>query len=93
MHQFSVPVVDDLHCAVLLYPQFPHDDVVDAAQWVTPRVRLAVPEIKTQCEKRTNMGERDQRERKSCETYLSSSSVMVPLGSASTLLPQNLSLG
>lgn len=26
-------------------------------------------------------------------TYLSSSSVMVPLGSASTLLPQNLSLG
>lgn len=46
MRQLRVPVVDDLHRAVLLYPQFPHDDVVNAAQRVTPRVRLAVPEIK-----------------------------------------------
>lgn len=36
-------MVGDLHSAVLLYPQLPHDDVVNAAERVAPRVRLAVP--------------------------------------------------
>lgn len=34
-----------------------------------------------------------ERHQPSCQTHFSNSSVMVPLGSASTLLPQNLSLG
>lgn len=39
----SSPVVDDLHRAVLLYPQFAQDNVVYAAVRVSPRVRLVVP--------------------------------------------------
>ena len=36
-------MVGDLHGAVLLDPQFAHDDVVYATVDVTPRVRLVVP--------------------------------------------------
>lgn len=44
LFDFSIPVVDDLHRAVLLDPQFPHDDVVDAAEGITPSVSFTVPE-------------------------------------------------
>lgn len=33
-----LPVVDYLHCSILLDPQLPQDDVVHAAHWVCPRV-------------------------------------------------------
>jgi len=39
----SLPVVDYLHCAVLLDPEFAQDDIVDTAVRVSPCVSLMVP--------------------------------------------------
>lgn len=43
----GLPVVDYLHCSVLLDPQFTQDDVMNAAHWVCPRVRLFMSGAKT----------------------------------------------
>lgn len=39
-------MVGDLHGAVLLDPELPHDDVVHTAGRVCPRIRLVVPKNK-----------------------------------------------
>lgn len=41
-------MVGDLHVAVLLDPELPHDDVVDTAGRVCPRIRLIVSKKQTQ---------------------------------------------
>ncbi len=104
----SLPVVYYFHCAILLDPQFAQDDIMHTAVRVTPRVRLVVPggEKKKVALKTDNREETRSKKKEliwdltTCTvsqplfwTHLSSSSVIVPLGSASTLLPQNLSLG
>ena len=50
------PVVDDLHRAVLFYPQLAQDHVVDTAEGIAPCVHLLVPETERVRERERGVG-------------------------------------
>lgn len=89
--EFLLLVIDHFHAAVLLNPKLTNNDVVDTTGGVCPGVCFVISAEtwKQKGKDKSNM----RRLKESKCTHLGSSSVMSPLGSASMLFPQNLSLG
>lgn len=98
-------VIDNFHAAVLLNPKLTNNDVVDTTGRICPGVGFIISAEKKKKKQRVktwNNMRWHKAQRESNQTYkavlrlcthLGSSSVMSPLGSASMLFPQNLSLG
>lgn len=89
-------MVNYLHISVLLYPQLADNDVMNTTGGVSPGVGFIESRGRRQEKQKTFTPVPDSSTVVSDSTedsHLGSSSVMTPFGSASTLLPQNLSLG
>lgn len=100
---FLLLVIEHFHTAVLLNPKLTDDDVVHTTGGVCPGVGLIIS-ASTKMQQGLAISTLRwctpwKESNQTCSaasgpiTYLGSSSVMSPLGSASMLFPQNLSLG